>query len=120
MKKRVKRLLFIIAILFAVTSFSQDVYRTKTGEKYHKEKCHFLKYSKIKLELSKAIKLGLEPCKVCKPSPKANATHNANNFVPAKLTRSKSSTALQCTGKTKTGKRCKRKTKNSNQRCYQH
>jgi len=43
------------------------VYITKTGKKYHKGSCRYLKKSKIKITLEKACKGGYTPCKVCKP-----------------------------------------------------
>jgi len=43
------------------------VYVTKTGKKYHKENCRYLKKSKIKITLKEACKRGFAPCKVCKP-----------------------------------------------------
>jgi len=45
----------------------QVVYITKTGKKYHKSSCHYLKKSKIKTTKSKAKELGYTACKVCKP-----------------------------------------------------
>lgn len=40
---------------------------TKTGSKYHRENCKYLKSSKIPVSLEKAKADGYEPCKVCKP-----------------------------------------------------
>jgi uncharacterized protein (UPF0333 family) len=59
----------------AVAAASQDqkkkkevyVYITKTGKKYHKETCRYLKKSKIKITLEEACKRGYTLCKVCKP-----------------------------------------------------
>lgn len=59
----------------AVAISSQDqekkkevyVYITKTGKKYHKGNCRYLKKSKIKITLEEACKRGYTPCKVCKP-----------------------------------------------------
>ena len=49
----------------------QTVYVTKTGEKYHKSNCRYLKKSvfkgKSKIKLYKARNKGYTPCKVCKP-----------------------------------------------------
>ncbi|RSK39969.1 thermonuclease family protein [Mangrovimonas spongiae] len=41
-------------------------------------------------------------------------------LTSSKTPKSQKAKATQCTGKTKSGKRCKRKTKNANGRCYQH
>ena len=43
---------------------SETVYRTRTGKKYHKENCSYLK-SKIETTVSEAISMGLEPCSRC-------------------------------------------------------
>lgn len=43
------------------------VYITKTGKKYHRGNCRYLKKSKIKISLKDACKRGYTPCKVCKP-----------------------------------------------------
>lgn len=45
---------------------AQIVYVTRTGSKYHKEGCSYLK-SKIPLSLSDAIDAGYEPCSKCRP-----------------------------------------------------
>jgi len=80
-----KKLLLLLPVLFvfsfssftmavsnpvAVTSveaIEQVVYVTKTGDKYHKSSCHYLKRSKIKITKSEAQSLGYTACKVCKP-----------------------------------------------------
>ncbi|MBL7559849.1 hypothetical protein JAO71_08545 [Olleya sp. YSTF-M6] len=119
--KALKIVFFFIAFSFGVNVFSQTVYTTKTGEKYHKSTCHYLKYSKKEYSLSKAITLGFKACLVCKPNNKTVDAGNAlANRKQTNITPTKATVAKQCTGKTKAGKRCKRKTKNVNQRCYQH
>ena len=45
---------------------SPVVYRTVTGEKYHREGCIHLK-SKIETTVTDAHSMGLEPCSVCQP-----------------------------------------------------
>ncbi|WNH09903.1 hypothetical protein [Thalassobellus suaedae] len=119
--KAFRLLLFILSITCAANIYAQTVYTTKTGEKYHKSTCRYLKYSKKEYSLEKAQSLGYSACSVCKPT--------ANNTKIAKITNSnalisntstKKATASQCTGKTQSGARCKRKTKNSSGRCYQH
>lgn len=46
---------------------SQTVYRTKTGEKYHRDGCQYLKKSKIPVTVAEAQSMGLTPCSKCKP-----------------------------------------------------
>lgn len=53
--------------LAATKKKSATVYITKTGEKYHKSGCRYLKQSKIAIDLTKAKKQGYTACKVCKP-----------------------------------------------------
>jgi len=45
------------------------VYITKTGKKYHRAGCRYLKRSMIPITLSEAIARGYTPCSVCKPDP---------------------------------------------------
>lgn len=50
-----------------VNTVIETVYVTKTGSKYHKGSCHYLKKSKIKTSKSRAKNAGYSACKVCKP-----------------------------------------------------
>jgi hypothetical protein len=50
------------------TSKEQTVFVTRTGKKYHRDGCQYLRQSKRKIELSSAINKGFTPCKVCRPS----------------------------------------------------
>jgi hypothetical protein len=43
------------------------VYITKSGKKYHKDGCSFLKSSKIMISLEQAKQGGLTPCSKCFP-----------------------------------------------------
>ncbi|MGE5579238.1 MAG: ComEC/Rec2 family competence protein [Bacillota bacterium] len=43
------------------------VYITKTGEKYHRDGCRYLRQSKIPVSLKDAKANGFDPCSVCKP-----------------------------------------------------
>jgi hypothetical protein len=91
----------------------QVVYVTKTGTKYHGTNCGYLHSSKIKSTLTAATKSGLTACSRCKGSP---------SYIP-KTSSSSSSTSTsssQCSGTTQKGNRCKRMTKSSSGRCYQH
>ncbi|MEW4923952.1 hypothetical protein [Algibacter sp. 2305UL17-15] len=120
--KLVKIFLFVTCFVFTSHLTAQTVYTTKTGEKYHKAHCKYLKYSKKEIILKKAKEFGYTACSVCKPNTKntkissSSALTNNSNYQ----TTTKKTTATQCTGKTKSGSRCKRRTKNANGRCYQH
>ena len=44
-----------------------EIFKTKTGAKYHKGNCRYLAKSKIPISNSEAQNSGLTPCGVCKP-----------------------------------------------------
>jgi hypothetical protein len=125
---------FFLCLFLACSSNvtqAQTVYTAKTGTKYHKGSCHYLKHSKFETTLKKAKDAGYEPCSVCKPTrvvTNASESNDGLGIMP-KTTKTKSTptttetkqaTSSQCTGKTKAGKRCKRMTKSVSGRCYQH
>ncbi len=126
--KSLKILVLFISLSFVTNTIAQTVYVTKTGEKYHLEHCHYLKYSKREIKLKSAIDAGYGRCSVCKPSSKNSASNKSNSISPSKSSRKihstsvkkTSSTSTQCMGTTKSGNRCKRKTKSASGRCYQH
>ena len=43
------------------------VYITKSGKKYHRAGCKYLKSSQIKISKKEAIKKGYTPCSICNP-----------------------------------------------------
>lgn len=49
------------------TQNERTVYITKTGEKYHRSGCKYLRKSQISISLDDAIARGFEPCSVCNP-----------------------------------------------------
>lgn len=119
------RIVFLfISIAFVSNIYAQTVYTTKTGKKYHKDSCRYLKYSKKETTIDKAKALGFEACSVCKPTkantPKSHLNSSRTSQSKSTVNVSKKSVATQCTGKTKSGSRCKRKTKSTNGKCYQH
>lgn len=123
-----KNLQFLFFFLVTSVWFqigAQTVYVTKTGEKYHTSSCRYLKYSKIPKTLDEVSSLGYVACGVCKPSnSNSSSSEKSNNLLHTSSSTSSShktkTTATQCTGKTQSGRRCKRMTKNANGRCYQH
>lgn len=56
-----------IASVVHIHPAQEVVYITKTGTKYHKGSCHYLKKSKIKSTKSEAKSAGYSACSVCKP-----------------------------------------------------
>jgi len=65
---------FLVAILVCVIAgvgyaAGRDtvVYVTRTGEKYHTERCSSVRNSKISISLGEAVAKGYGPCQRCKP-----------------------------------------------------
>lgn len=46
---------------------SYTVYKTKTGDCYHRDNCRYLRKSKIAISLTEAKQEGLRPCSICNP-----------------------------------------------------
>lgn len=121
MSKHLKIILFLLSSFVVTEVSSQTVYTTKTGEKYHKKTCHYLKYSRIEVDLKDAKQFGYTACSVCKPKLKTLSPNKGlQSNKPAPIKTRKSNTSVQCSGTTKAGKRCKRRTKSPNGKCYQH
>jgi len=99
-------------------AFSQTVYVTKTGKKYHSENCSSLSSSKISIKLSEALEKGYTPCSKCKPdqTSESNLTPKKQEEVKSKNT----NTSQQCEAITKKGTRCKRKAQTGSKYCWQH
>ena len=108
---------FLSAFLLLITLniSAQAVYKTPSGSKYHLSACRMVKNVSSSLSIEKALKQGLEPCKICKPPfrqglgivsmPKKTAGQNSAN---------------RCFAITKAGTRCKRNTSIGNNFCFQH
>ena len=43
------------------------VFVTRTGEKYHRDGCQYLRHSRIATTLREAVNRGFGPCSVCRP-----------------------------------------------------
>lgn len=103
---------------------AQTVYVTKTGAKYHRELCQYLKLSKIPMKLAEAKK-HYTACSVCSPStgeeePASSEAYLKDTLavsIPAQDTEARSK---QCSGITKSGSRCKRTTNDPSGKCGQH
>jgi micrococcal nuclease len=54
-------------VLAAADAGGQIVYVTRTGAKYHRGHCRYLRRSKIPMKLRDAVAAGYTPCKVCVP-----------------------------------------------------
>jgi hypothetical protein len=111
-------LLFMFFMLAAAHAFSQTVYVTKTGKKYHVQTCRYLSRSSIPISLANAIGAGYTPCSICDPPVKIWTDSEKKSAVMT--TPRKRAEAVQCSAKTKSGTRCKRMTKSPNGLCWQH
>ena len=59
-------LLFVAATVFAASA-NTVVYITRTGAKYHRGSCSYLRQSKIATTLGSAVSRGYGPCSRCAP-----------------------------------------------------
>lgn len=119
--------LLLIFLVGCTTGYTQDttVYVTKTGAKYHRESCQYLRYSKTALALDSAQLKGYTACKVCKPLMTAKSVEPEKSSVSPQTTiptqsGSFSEISWRCRATTQKGTRCKRTTTNSSHKCRQH
>ena len=113
---RMKLYYSIFLILFVSNSLnSQTIYKTPSGAKYHRESCKHVNNVSKALTVSEAVKIGLQPCKVCNPP-----VSSIQNFVTPQNKAKGEGQAVRCKAKTKQGTRCKRMTRIANSYCFQH
>lgn len=110
------RFLVSIVLFCSINIFSQTVYKTPSGSKYHLSSCRMVKNVSSQLSVSKAGELGLLPCKICQP-PRSSVLGIASS--PSKKTNGVNA-SNRCKGTTKVGARCKRNTRIGNDYCFQH
>lgn len=128
-----RKLLVFYFLLVAVAIQAQTVYVTKSGKKYHEENCRYLSNTSYSLNLVEATEKGYTACSICKPTLTQTETNSVKSLYSNNSSKSnssgstsqsydytKSSTSVQCSGRTKKGTRCQRMTKSSNGYCYQH
>lgn len=107
---------FLFFFLLISFSFSaQTVYKTPSGAKYHLSSCRMVKNVSASLPLNKALKSGLQPCKICRPPFRADSGELSK---PKKVAGTNSTN--RCFANTKKGTRCKRNTAIGNNFCFQH
>ena len=105
---------FFIVLVFQTIS-PQTVYKTPSGNKYHLANCRMVKNVSTATTIEKAQTKGLSPCKICRPP------FNSRSGFTASPKKARGVNGLsQCKGRTKAGKRCKRKTRIGNDHCFQH
>jgi hypothetical protein len=116
-----RRIILILSSIFilALSISAQDVYKTKTGKKYHTSSCSYLKKTAIKLTLQEAINSDLTPCSRCNPAT-LKSTDPKETETKKTTTVKTQTTSSQCSATTKKGTRCKRKAKAGSNYCWQH
>src|SRR5437762_931006 len=117
--KNLRFLLWVFVFVAGITS-AQTVYITKTGEKYHESDCRYLSRSKIAIELKDALDRGYGACKMCSPPQTVSNKRTESKEETTEYNTTKNVEATQCTGTTQKGTRCKRMTKSTNGKCWQH
>lgn len=106
--------------------FSQTVYKTPSGKKYHTSTCSTVKNVSHAVNIQDAKRQGLTACKVCNPGSGSNS--GVNNFYGSgnkgsgiQSNEAKGTgQAVRCKATTQKGTRCKRTTRNKNGYCFQH
>lgn len=110
-------LLFLIS-QYVYIGFSQDIYKTPSGEKYHLITCRMVKNVSMKLNGAADIeKYKLTPCQICNPAKFSNFSNSLSTTQNKAVGVSKT---VQCNGITKKGTRCLHITSLANGLCYQH
>lgn len=112
----------ILMGFFANSSYGQDdptVYVTRTGAKYHRVTCSYLRQSSIPMKLSEAV-VYYTPCSRCHPPIPSEKASEQVIEKDKKTKETKAVKSVQCAGITKKGTRCKRMTSDPSGFCYQH
>jgi len=104
-----KQLLLLLLFFSLATSnaFSQTVYITKTGKKYHEATCRYLSRSSIAINFSDARAEGYTPCSICDPPVKVTGKKSQQVYTITAVAAQRA-VDVQCSAKTKSGARCKR------------
>lgn len=104
-------------LLINIDTYSQNVYKTPSGKKYHLSSCRMVENVSEKITVNNSrLKIKLSPCKICKP-PTEKTIKNSHNFTNKAVGESAS---VRCKGQTNKNTRCKHITKIANGYCYQH
>ena len=112
-----KYMLFTVTILILFFTFqdlfSQTVYITKSGKKYHSVNCSSLKKSSIPIDLKEAVNRGYDACSKCNPPQLSenNATVKEKSSSVSSSSTKSNVTSGRCQAITKKGTQCSRKAK---------
>ncbi len=110
--------IFLIFVLFSFVAFSQTVYVTKSGAKYHTKECNYAKNGTA-IDLKDVG--SRTACAVCGGSNLTKKSETGSTVAPKDKTVPKEKTGGgQCQATTKKGKQCKRNAKAGSNYCWQH
>lgn len=111
-------ILVFLIILYGYLGYTQDIYKTPYGTKYHLSSCRMVENVSVKLNgLSDIEKYNLTPCKFCKPPLFSKISNSLTTIQDKAVGVSKT---VQCNGRTKKGTRCRHMTSLANGYCFQH
>lgn len=110
-----KFILSFLLFFIGLNIQAQTVYKTPYGQKYHLSTCRTVNNVSKSLDVNQALKMGLEPCKICKPPYEASLGIHTPTKTPAGVGQK-----TQCSGTTKKGTQCKHYTSIGNKYCFQH
>jgi len=94
---------------------SVGVFVTRTGKKYHRDGCRYLK-SRIPISLNEAVTRGFTGCLVCSPPSLSTAPSKTESYTPKTNYESDG----RCIAITQKGTRCKRNAQSGRSYCWQH
>ncbi|TWV92756.1 DUF5763 domain-containing protein [Chitinophaga pinensis] len=122
-------LLVYILLLLMPGLYSQSVYKTPYGKKYHTADCRMVKNVSQRLSLTEARRMHLDPCRICHPEVQESLIPPVQQLLqqPIEQTSEKNQkkpagtgNTVRCQGITKKGTRCKHMTSIGNGYCFQH
>ena len=118
LKNFTKFSIIFIFLQCTISSYSQNVYKTPSGKKYHLATCRMVENVSSKLVDADAIsKYHLTPCSFCHPPAPGIMKRSIIEIDKGKGT---APASVQCRGKTQKGARCRHKTRIGNGYCFQH
>jgi hypothetical protein len=133
--KRIFTLIILSVFLTSVINlFGQTVYTNKTDAKYHLLTCKYLDPTHDSLDIAFAIKKGLSPCGVCKPTAQSASSSGSmggsgsmgsskgmeSQGMNQQGTSSANAASKQCIVINKDGKRCIGKAEPGTDYCLEH
>lgn len=117
-----KILYYLLIIMSSAILSAQTVYITPSGKKFHTATCSTVKNVSTAVSVQQAMKKGLTACRVCNPGSGTASSGSGNRSygIHSNEAQGQMNRAVQCSGYTQKGTRCKRMTKNKNGYCFQH